>query len=76
MTRKQVTRVFLTGSIMKMSMRRTPVHGLNVEAIGDLSKGTEEKEMKNRCEKPAKNVKKACDDFSDMLTIMTQASLF
>ena len=46
MTRKQVTRVCLTGLMLRTS--RTPVHALNVEAIGDLGKGTVKKEAKKR----------------------------
>jgi len=46
MTRKQVTRVCLTGLMLRTS--RTPVHALNVEAISDLGKGTDKKEAKKR----------------------------
>ena len=74
MTRKQVTRVFLTG--LMMSVSRTPVHNKSLEVIGDLGKGTDKKSGKNQCEKSIKRCEKACDDFSNMLTIMTQASLF
>lgn len=51
MTRKQVTRVCLTGVNATMCTSRTPVQEKSVEGMRDLGKGTEKKEAKNLGEK-------------------------